>query len=429
MKKWVLFLFVFVMVSSVSAISSNLGDVYEPGETIIAELSGVILDEIDPLQVKLKRTNVEIAMDYGIKRLEERYFIWLNAPKVEEEYTLIIENILTNVDGVAQREDFQKTFSVVGNLTKYSIKPAVVFASEDFKITASLNGDFSETISVDFPSAREVVLNPGDNEIDFSISGVAESQLVFVSIGKYSVPVYVVGQGAVVDDDGNVVIIDDDDEPIDDIEDEDGTVPLVNFAFSSSVIKTTLLEGTSPSPVIFEIKNTGEGDVTPRFSYNSQILEISPNPGATISSGEIGQFELRYNNVGEGIREAVVVSSGEFSDFFLVIVNFTSNEQAVSTELFDEADGSIFYSCSELRGLICGGEEACSVDTIDSSSGACCVASCVEDSGSGLSIIGWVLGFIVLVILFFVYKKYKKANPEKDKQVKKRFASAEKNLP
>jgi len=401
--------FLVFVIDSVGAVSSNLGDSYRPGETIIAELSGSILNEITASQIKLKRINVEIAIDYGIKKLEDRYFLWLIAPTAEENYTLVIENILTNSGGVVQNVDYEKSFSVSGSLADFSVRPAAIFASEDFEIEAKLNGDADKVISVDFPSARDVVLKPGLNRIDFSVSEVAETQLVFISVGEYSVPVYVVGQDSdEIEDEQNdgVIVIEDESNGVNEVEIANASEE--SFTFSSSVIKVTLLKEEVSEIIMFEINNTGTNEISPKFNYNTQVLEISPNSGIVILPGENAKFELKIKDSRDGFREAVVASSGNFSDYFLVVLNLTSDIQEASTEFFGEEEGSVFYSCSELRGKICGAEEVCSVDTIDSSEGTCCIGSCEMSSGGSSSIIGYALAILVLIILFFAYKKYRK---------------------
>jgi hypothetical protein len=200
------FILLVCSLQAASAISTSMKETYEPGETIIAEVYGNILEPIKPENVIFKRGHVAIALEYGINKLGERTFIWAISPEAGNNYTLEIKNIATSVLGKAQTISYEKNFSVAGNITDYSIKPGIVYANADFKIVAQLNRDENIAIKVDFPYERDVGLKPGANTISFSIKNINETKLFNISIGKYIVPAYVISNKTEAYNYGNLTI-------------------------------------------------------------------------------------------------------------------------------------------------------------------------------------------------------------------------------
>jgi len=194
MKKLV-FLFVVFMVfaGNVMAVDLNIRESYQPKETIIGEVSQDVLQAIQPGQLRLRRGFVDVASDIQVRKLGDKQYIWLTSPSGENNYTILIEDVVASVSGVPTVIDFEKNFSVVGEDIDYSINPGVVLASDDFSIIITLNEDFSKSINVDFPNAREITLDPGSNIVDFSIAGVLGTQLLTINVGQYAVPAFVLG--------------------------------------------------------------------------------------------------------------------------------------------------------------------------------------------------------------------------------------------
>lgn len=182
---------VICSLSLVSAISTNLEDSYAPGETIITEILGNILEPITNANVELRREHILVPFDYEVKKLGDKYYLWMTSPTQQINYTLKIKDITTYVSGNIRKIDYEKNFSVSGNLSDYSIKPGVILAEKDFEIKVQLNEDNEKSIALKFIEEKTFVLKPGENIIKFSITGINESGLFNLSLGKYNVPVYI----------------------------------------------------------------------------------------------------------------------------------------------------------------------------------------------------------------------------------------------
>ena len=138
----VLCAFIFLSISSVTAISTDLKSSYEKGETIIIEIKGNILEPITNSQIEFLRGHVAIPLEYESKKLSGKYYLWAIAPQQENNYTLLIKDITTTVAGRTEKIDFVQNFSVSQNSTDYFVKPGIVLAQKDFSIDIYLNEDF-----------------------------------------------------------------------------------------------------------------------------------------------------------------------------------------------------------------------------------------------------------------------------------------------
>jgi hypothetical protein len=191
-EKLAVFVIAAVMLSNLGcAISSSVKEAYAPGETIIAEISGNILEPISASDVEFRRGHVGVPLDYDLKKIDGKYYIWAAAPELNENYTIAIKGISTTISGKVQEIDYEKNFSVLGNITDYSIKPGFVDSAIDFEIKATLNDDYDKEIATNFLEEGNFTLKPGENVIRFSISGINESAFYNVTIGRYNVPAYI----------------------------------------------------------------------------------------------------------------------------------------------------------------------------------------------------------------------------------------------
>jgi len=175
-----------------SAISTSLKESYSPGETIITDISGNILAPIGSSNVLLEiKGHISVPIDFEVKKLGENYYIWFIAPEPADNYTLIIRDISTVVSGRVQEIDYEKNFSISGNLTDYSVKPGFISTNKSFQIKVQLNEDYNKQIDLKFVKVTNTTLKPGENTLEFPISEINESGLFNLSIGKYILPVYV----------------------------------------------------------------------------------------------------------------------------------------------------------------------------------------------------------------------------------------------
>src|SRR3989344_2841966 len=107
---------VVALMQVASALSSNLKQTYLPSETAIGKISGSVLEPISERQIKVKRGNQDVGVEYGLKKIGGNYFVWFISPVTKENYTFIIEDVITTVNGVPKVMDYVHEFKVDGEI-------------------------------------------------------------------------------------------------------------------------------------------------------------------------------------------------------------------------------------------------------------------------------------------------------------------------
>lgn len=397
MKRGILGAFILLLlINGVFALSTSLKQTYEPGETIIIEIAGSVLEPILPEQIEFKRINVVVPVDYGLEKINNKYYLWAVAPANENNYTLLIKDVYTTINGKSEKIDYMQNFSTRGNLTDYSIKPGVIYATDNFEISAQLNGDFSKIIDVDFPSKRTVTLEPGTNTIKFDITDIDDKQFLTIKVGKYSVIAYIIG------------------------EDEETNVN--SLVFEPSSIKESLKEGQSKQYII-TLTNLGDSDLK-NVKIDSDFFDI--NDEVNINAGKSYNFNISLKNVTKSFSDTIYAKSGNFSDELNVVINI------VKPQIIDyrnNTNKSKLYYCSELAGDICSAGQTCNGEYITTYDGSCCIGQCTSGNSSGSSWIGYFIGLIVLLVIGIIIIKYKGIKQDKDVLNKRVKEVEKKNMP
>jgi hypothetical protein len=379
------------LLGSVDAISVGIEDSYELGESVMAEISGNILEPITMEDVKFMRGHIEVPFDYGVEKLGERYFLWAVSPENVNNYTLVVK-VSTTVEGQVQETEFMKNFSVLGNLSDYSVRPGAFSVRNDFEITVKLNEDFDKTINVDFPAEREVVLKPGLNKIGFSVEGV-EPGFRSINVGKYNVPVHIVSEEV--------------------YEEEEIEVSEGALRFKPLLIEGTLLKGEGQDYAV-SLVNLEETEINNVIiEYDTELFSLSQDFVATLGPEEELEINVTLKpGMEEEIDETISVFYGSFSATLLVKINFTEKAEDVSEPYVKPEAGKVErYDryCLDLNGRICTANEVCSGEEVIALDGRCCTAACrvEEEAGIGLYV-GIVIIVVVLIVVVVIYLKYKK---------------------
>jgi len=400
MKTKILLLSFFILIGLVSissAISTDIKETYLPGETAIIEISGNILEPIPFDNVEFRRGHVLVPFDYDIKKLDDKYYLWAVMPNTENNYTLIIKDITSTFAGNVEKTDYEKNFSVRGNLTDYSIKPGFVIAREDFEITAKLNEDFDKTITVNFLKEQEILLKPGENKLNFPIDDVNETGIIKIQIGKYSVPAYIILNKTQTKTAGNII------------------------EFTPKYIRRDYDVGTYQ----ISLKNTAQEKLDVAISLNKNVFSSIPdiNDVISLAKGETFYFNLSLKDkTSRYVIEKIYASAKNFSASLPIEINLIKDKENITFVNASASEG--LYYCAELAGTLCSSSEICNGKTEVSKDGLCCIGKCsVKETKSSSGWIGWLILILVLAAVFFLYKKYKKVKPESNiiKQAEKRI--------
>lgn len=368
----------------VSSISTTMLPSYDGSETMIIEIQGNILEPLEMSDIVFRRAHVAIAVDYDIRRILDKYYLYAQVPSNPNNYTLYINNIATTVNGQNQRINFNQTFEVKNNLTDYSINPGFIVSNQDFSISIESNLDQQTTISSNFPEEMAITLNPGMNNINFNIAQKS-SGFYLATIGKYQVPIFIT----------NTQISQ---EPI-------------SLTVYPKIFRETL-KINSPKTYNISIKNQGLQAIDQIYFAYDQSLFLISNQSISLQSNESINISVSLINLTRDISETIFVAKdSEILGNISFQIAFTQNDSQVTNSSNPE------YYCSELGGKFCSASEICSssVQTLD---GSCCVGTCsLQEESSSSSWILYLLIVLAIIVLAFVYLKYKKTKLPKPKDL------------
>jgi len=397
MKRGIIFLVFILLINNiyaVTAISSDLKASYDRGETMIGEISGEILENIKPEQVEFKRNHIAVPVKYDIKKIADKYYIWAIAPINQNNYSLVINRVSTMVNGKVEQIDFVHNFSVSGNLTDYSVEPGFILTKDDFNIAVQLNDDLEKSIDIDFPEQRSFMLKPGKNIIKFSISGIKESEFRRINVGKYSMPAYLIYSYK------NETV-------------NNQTIGMKFRTEPNAIVSTIFVEEKIIYP--FNIINFGDEKIENIIlTYNKELFSLSEE-NISLESQEVKEINLSIvaqinaDLKKTGINEKIRVVSGSNILELPIVIRFTENKNESNTPYLN---GGKSYYCSELKGIVCLAGEKCDGNIEGSIDGNCCVGKCSIEK-KGLSWISYLISFFIILIIIYLFVKYKKAKPDK----------------
>lgn len=384
MKK-IIFILVLFFVPLVSSISTTMLPSYQSSETMIIEIQGNILEPIDRSDIVFKRAHVAIAVDYDIRRILDKYYLYAQVPSNPNNYTLFINNIATTVNGQNQIVNFNQTFSVEENLTDYSINPGFIITNKDFSITINSNLDQQTTISSDFPEEGSIILNPGANNINFNIAQ-KPSGFYLTTIGKYNVPIFITGN-----------------------QDIQQSISLTVYP---KVFRETLKINTLKLYNISITNNGNEFIDQVYFAYDNSIFSLS-NESINLQANESVNISVSLINLTKDISEVIFIAKdSQTLENISFQISFTQNDSQVTNSSNPE------YYCSELGGKFCSATDVCSGQNVQTLDGSCCIGTCsLQKESSSNSWIIYLLSIIVLGVLAFVFFRYRRTKLPKPKNL------------
>ncbi len=388
------------MLGCVSGLSTTLYESYKSKETIVAEIQGNILEPIKDNQIELKRGHVRVPFDGGVKKLGEKYYIWLIAPEKIGDYTLLLNDVSTSVSGINKEIDYEQNFSIANKSASYNVKPGALLTNKDFSLDVFLFEDVPKTISLNFLGSGSKELKPGENKISFLIKDVENTRLLNVKVGDYDIPVYVIKPSK--DDEkykGDVVI---------------DVMPLA--------IRRNVGIGSKNLYYPISIKNNGNKAIDSVVIYsNNPLFKIYPAKLKNMSIGEEKEINLSIDGpLNKTIEDSLYIQAGDGIVVLPVFLGVGLDESNASSDKENK------YYCVELGGKLCVVGEVCNGESKLSrdANGSCCLGSCGKAPAAKTSLkwVGWLLLAILIAGVAIVWIKYKKAKPSAsglDKLLKK----------
>lgn len=392
-----------IFLHSVSALSTTLEETYTQGETMLVEITGSILEPLGSSDVEFLRGHVQVgSFEYDLKRLGDRYFLYAVTPFAPNNYTIVIHNVATFINGQNTRVDIVQNFTVTNETAPYTLKPGFIITDSSFDLSIILNRDVPEEITISEGTNRSLSLHPGNNNVRISLDLFAPG-LHMISVGAYSFPLYNIrSQNATLIIEPRILEI----------------LPLR--------IEERFVRSQNPKVVTFIITNRAERELEDfEFEYNKNRYKLTPS-------------SLRRLNVNETVTFNVTVLGNEsrVNESFSITVNDETFDVPFDISLTDEIPPSISrpspgnatgYYCNEVNGNICLATQQCSGESVSTLDGNCCRGTCVEaPKASSLAWMGYLIGGIVLVIGAIIAVRYFKASRHSENPLSKQLKKLEK---
>ncbi len=387
MKKSLVILIIIALIFPVSAIETTLKQEYQPGETLIAEISGNFISPLKAEQIQFYSGRLFIPMIYDIAKIEDKYYIYSLLPNKERNYTLIIKNAEYFEAGQEKHQDLSFNFAVKGNLTPFSVNPGFVLASKNFNIRVESKTKTITLTAQFLNSTQEIEIGAGQTKtISFSTAGINKftktSLLLTAGDKSYEIPV------AVFPEEENIEISRD-------------------LRFSKSFLNLTVLEGQE-FEFLATLINTGEEDIeniSLKITGLENILTLKEEE-ISLGAGEVEKIILDVKSDEEGKQEGKLLAVSRNKSAEISITLNTIEDEQEFNSIISESEVAEEKSCTELEGKFCKADEQCDGTAKLTIEGLCCVGNCKQEGASWGKIISIIVVILILIIIaFFVFKR------------------------
>jgi hypothetical protein len=415
MKKSLIFVFLLLVLPLISAVQINMNSNYSQGETLIAQISGNFLTQIQQQNVLLYNGHVRVSFIPMVQQADGTFYIYGQLlGKSPGNYSLVISGVTYSELGKTINNDITQNFTITNDTADFSVDPGFIASDNSFTINAQNLVDNSISVSsflenstminnsniissifgtsssssTPLTSTTSTQINSGrTGQISFQVTVANQDQIIFAALQTsntlYEIPVFIPAN----------------------ITSENTLLPLLIFKPQQEIY--SMSTGSNSSSFLL-LSNSGDEtqNVNLSLSNNLQAYVSLPN-SVTIGSNSsilipINITSSSSQNFIDGQISAVSPNS---STYFELILNFSSSYVAPPNGT------TLFQTCAQLNGIFCSNNETCSVPTQNAQDGSCCIGTCQPiANNTAETIIIWLLVVIIIVVvIFFLFRRYKKA--------------------
>lgn len=404
------FLSLIILSSLSSAMQLVVDNNYHPGQTMIAELKGNVISPITRNDVNFYSGRDILSLDYGIERIDGKYFIYASLPLEQGDYEVIISNVEHFEQGSERVSNVSANLSVNGSVADFSVSPGVIVTNKDFSLTVkNLGDDLSLTSSF---NNKQLVNNIGYGKVkqlSFSTGSITNSGLYTLTLSSsgttYSVPVYVISSSSNVSPSNNI------------------TKP---FSIGPRDINLQIIKGVTryvnltiqnlDKELIDKVTISYSKDLSSIISFDSLLIEnltgfsVRNIPLKIVTPNRVDTFE--------GL---ITFFTENFSDSIKVFISSVNNLNSSATPKDNLTTGNL-NSCVSMGGVLCFSDEICIGDYTNSIEGLCCLSQCspngkASGGGSASTIIIIIIVLVLLVVGYLFYKKYKESKGSSSQKI------------
>jgi len=404
MKRALPILLLILTLPLISAISIDLKEIYQPGQTLLATIQGNFVESLTTGQIYFYQGRIQIPLIYDLGKIQDKYYIYALLPNQEKNLSLIIKDAHYIENTEEYTQDIIQNFSVQGNLIDFSVSPGFIISNKDFEISIESKTKALTATANFLTQTQEVYIPEGQTKkITFSIKDLEQTTTnITVSANSisYTIPVLIT--------------------KLNQTENKTPTSKYLKFSPTTRDIAVLINTERELKINLENIGNSDLKDITFEIPEKfKDIIIINPET-LNLKSGESEGINLTIKPTHAGLFEDTIKAESEDSSTFFTL------KLSVTENLTHDNSGDV-KTCSYLGGEICASGKICDGETTASLEGNCCIGECIEKKSSGWKYFWLFLIIIILLaIAWFIFKgKKPKSSSEilkqKQEKAEKRF--------
>ncbi|MEM3113494.1 MAG: hypothetical protein QXI33_03685 [Candidatus Pacearchaeota archaeon] len=414
MKRAVIFLvFILFSLSLTYAIELKAQkNAFSQGETILFSIDGNIISPIKKENIGFFEGHVQKPFFYDAARIRETYYIYTITPYRAGEYSIKVSNIYYKENNEYITGNIGFNFTISNTTADFYVSPGFIITNKNFNILVSNNKNSALEINYGFLenfSNYETIPKQNIKSISIDISNFNTTTITNLSIKSsgisYSLPIYIIRN--ISSQEFN-------------LSNFSGNISVKNQKFKLTIEKLneTIIKGDSYNYSI-PLLNTGD----------TIIVEINVSVSDSLKD-KISMSGNKIYNISVSSEKNVLftiksTSYGNFSGY----INFTLGNYSlilpvnlfVGDKLNPVSSLRGDKSCSQLGGKVCSFQtgEICSIpNEVSSDNSFCCLGECIPATGQSSrkksSLYLWVFILVILLIIGFLFWKYKKSKSSEE---------------
>ncbi len=401
-------LFSFSLISAAQINFTKGSSDFNQGETLIAKVSANFIEQPTSDNVFFYRDgHIRVSFVYETSKINDDFYIYalLNG-KQAGNYSIVLGNVRYMNGALESDENITKDFTISGNLSDFSVTPGFVSTSEDFFLEVqNLQSEeitVSTSTSDNLLAPNSINIKSGEiKEINFVRSGQGSFETIKLSSPntEYFIPV---SAGVNVTPSSSQQTASSSDE---------------SFKFEPNRVSISMATDTTSKRIIY-LLNTGDTKITNLTFFVpaslSPYVTVSSSKDIKLNSSEQVEIAIDSGSVEKNVVGTIIARTENSSSSFVISLDFVKDyvppvEESSTTETL------VLTTCTQLKGNICNENQTCSGETAKVREGVCCLATCetTQKSSTG-KIIGWSMVAVVILFLFYFFKRYKRVRPQVD---------------
>jgi len=420
MKKSLIFisiLFLFV-IPIISAVEFEMKTNFSEGETLMAKVSGYFLEPILKENIFFYRGHVRVPMEYDVAKINEEFYIYaLLSGKEPNNYSISIKDVRYMKGSQVSEEEIMKNFSIIENISDFSINPGFVITKGNFFIEVQNLQEYKITIEIKTKNASSetsedkgffgslfgggeeeegelITLMSGEiKKLNFELENIEQPTLKIIELSTenltYEIPVYIFVE-------------------------EESEKKERGFKIEPSDLDISISTNSNATRIIY-LYNTGQEKLRNIVLSVSDSLksyvDLSIEKIEELNEDSSIKIELYlFSENEENIKGNIEAKTEDETLLTNSTISLNFLKDYVPSD--EESEILITKTCSELNGTICDKDkEECDEETVNTKDADCCLGNCKEIKKSSIgTIIGW--GIIIIIagfLIWFFMKKYRKA--------------------